>query len=369
LVWTYPESPAATSHPQRSCPTIDNQGQIWFCSQNKLVAFREQQGKFQLLWTYETGGRIPGSPVTGLDGNIRIHSGDEHLHIVSPAGERIGNPAKVGEPLGWATPLVDEKNATWICGYHGGLIRVAADGRMDETPFFRGRQRFDSTGLIQRGVLYVGAENACVYAIDLRGERGKNLWDHLAERGRTGWFINSALAVAPGPVLIVASRDDRLYGFQLDGQQLWSLDMDGQMLGSPVVDADGSVYVGLSLVQGREQPRGALVRVDGLSHRIRWRYDTAAPVESTPVIGDDGVVYCGDNDGMVHAVDSDGRAVWTEQVAAAIRSPGTILGQELVVFGLENGTFAALRCSSRKIRPGTWSKYLGALAQSGLVTV
>ena len=340
---------------------------MYLCSQNKLLAFREQNGRLQPLWTYETGERIPGSPVIGSDGNLRVHSGDEHLHIVTPAGQRLCDPALVGQPLGWAAPLVDDQNTTWICGYHGGLIRVDAAGRADERPFFRGRQRFDSTGLIHQGVLYVGAENACVYAIQLNGDRGTNLWDHLAERGRTGWFINSALALAPGPVLVVASRDDRLHGFQMDGRRLWSVEMDGQMLGSPVIDSDGSVYVGLSIVHGREQPRGALVRVDSLSHKVRWRYDTEAAVESTPVIGDDGIVYFGDNNGGIHAVDSDGRAAWTEKVTTGVRSPGALPGPERVVFGLEDGTFAALRCSSQKLRPGAWSKYLGNCRHAGLM--
>jgi outer membrane protein assembly factor BamB len=188
----------------------------------------------------------------------------------------------------------------------------------------------------------------------------------LNEEGRTGWFINSALALASGPTLVVASRDDRLYGFQLDGKKRWSIELPGQMLGSPIVDADDSVYVGLSVSEGREKQRGALVRIDGVSHRLSWRYDTDAPVESTPVLGDDRTAYFGDNDGFIHAVDSDGKQVWTEHVADGVRSSGTILAGGRVVFGLENGQFVALKCESQALRCGAWAKYLGNGSQTGV---
>ena len=38
----------------------------------------------------------------------------------------------------------------------------------------------------------VGAEDGFVYAIALDGARGKNHWDHLADKGKTDWFINAS---------------------------------------------------------------------------------------------------------------------------------------------------------------------------------
>ncbi len=366
VAWTFPESVQTSAKPQRNCPAVDQAGRVYFAIADKVFAFDNNEGDFQYVWDYETGGRILGSPVVGSDGSIRIHSEDGHLHIMSKDKKRVGTPVQVGEPLGWATPLVDSQNTTWICGYHGGLSKVEAIGDAAPTLYFRGKQRFDCTGLIHGGLLYVGAENACVYAIPLGESRGQNVWNHLNEEGRTGWFINSSLALASGPTIVVASRDDRLYGFQLDGKERWSVEPNGQMLGSPIVDADDSVYVGLSVSEGREKPRGALVRIDGMSHKVRWRFETDSPVESTPVLGDDGTVYFGDNDGFIHAVDRDGKQVWTKQVAAGVRSSGTILAGGRVVFGLENGQFVALKCESQSLRAGAWAKYLGNASQTGV---
>ena len=87
--------------------------------------------------------------------------------------------------------------------------------------------------------------------------------------------------------------------------------MPGQMLGSPVLDRYGHIYVGVSQLPRGYESRGLLVCLDGNSHKIRWEYRAAGAVESTPVIGDDDVIYFGDNAGAIHAVDFLGNGLWT----------------------------------------------------------
>ncbi|PHS03375.1 MAG: hypothetical protein COA78_17900 [Blastopirellula sp.] len=364
IVWSYPD---IKSHalPQRSLPLLSKKNRLYLTVENKLIAFDCKGTQPTELWTYnEAAKRISSSPVIGPDGHIRIHSSDGFLHIVSSEGKHVCKPVQIEEPLGWSTPVVDENNSTWICGCHGGLYRVDAHGKADFSPFFRGRQRMDSTGLIHDNIFYAGAENGCVYSIPLTESRGKNQWNHLNEEGRTGWFINSSLALSDGPTLIVSSRDDHLYGFQLDGTKLWSLHVNGQMLGSPVVDIDGSIYVGLSINEGREKPVGAMIRVDGNTHKIRWRFDTDSPVESSPVIGENGNVYFGDNDGWIYAVDSDGKELWSDQMESGVRSPGSLIGNGRVLFGLENGKYVALECEDNFIRSSVNTQHFSNLAQS-----
>jgi outer membrane protein assembly factor BamB len=124
--------------------------------------------------------------------------------------------------------------------------------------------------------------------------------------------------------------------------------MPGQMLGSPVIDPRGQIYVGVSQSGRGQQPRGGLVSVDGNSHKIRWQYEAAGPVEATPAVGDDDVIYCGDNTGLIHAVDSRGGVQWTAQVESAVRSTGVVLAPQRLAFGLDNETLVVLKCSSRR---------------------
>jgi outer membrane protein assembly factor BamB len=155
-----------------------------------------------------------------------------------------------------------------------------------------------------------------------------------------------------------------LFGFSPSGGTLWSVRLPGQMLGSPVIDAGGHVYVGVSQAQRGQEPHGMLVCVDGNSHQIRWQYTANAAVESTPVVGDDGVIYFGDNAGTIHAVDDGGTARWTARVESAVRSAGTILAPGRLAFGLDDDTLVVLACSSKGLAEG-WPKLGRTAAQTG----
>ena len=348
----------------RGCPAVDAEGRVFACVQNRLVMFAPGEATPQ--WQYATAGPIPRSPAIGPDGNVRVHSGDGFLHVVTPENRRVFEPVAVGEPLGWASPLVDHLGNTWICRSDGGLMKVDAAGSIGDGPFFRTRRRFDCTGLIHAGILYLGSEDHFVRAIPLDAERGENAWGDAKDRGRTGCPINCPLVMAAGPQLLVASQDDRLHSFALDGRELWSVPVPGQMLSSPVIDEEGTIFVGLSQNPRHQDPRGVLIAVDGDTHQIKWQYQADSAIECTPVIGDDGIIYFGDNAGSIHAVDRLGKNVWKAEFDVAVRSAGTILAGGLVAFGMDDGTLVALRGSSQALCAKGWPKLLGTPGQSGL---
>jgi outer membrane protein assembly factor BamB len=208
-------------------------------------------------------------------------------------------------------------------------------------------------------VFYVGSEEAYLFAIEIRSSRGSNLWDHTVDQGHTGWFVNTALAMTADNVIVAAAGDEHLYGFTLNGRTLWRAKMPGAMLGSPVIDGQGHIYVGIAQSQRGQPPRGMLVSLDGNSHKIRWEYSAAGPVESTPVIGDDGLLYFGDNAAVIHALDLHGQVQWTAQVEAPVRSAATIVAPQRLAFGLDNETLVVLRCSSNGLATAGWPKIGG----------
>lgn len=358
LVWRFPTETPQGRQPLRNCAAVEWGRRIYACLGESVVALTPEGEK---VWEYDAGGHIPGSPVLGDDGDLRFHSGDGRLHCLDSEGHRRWEPVRVGEPLGWASPLVDHEGTTWVWASEGGLRKIGRDGTSPRSPYFRSMQRFDSTGVIRDGVLYAGAEDACVYAIDLKGLKGKNLWDPLANEGRTGWFINSALLVDGQGRLIVVSRDDRLYAFDAAGQVVWSFAMPGQLLASPVLDGEGRLYLSLSQ-SGAEGTRGALACFDVQAQRMRWTSSMDAAVESTPVVGDDGLIYFGDNAGRVHAVDREGRFSWTDELDCPVRSAGTLAAPNRLLFGLDDGSLVALECSSAGLAAG-WPKLMKDLAQ------
>jgi outer membrane protein assembly factor BamB len=262
--------------------------------------------------------------------------------------------------------VVDAAGNTYVSAYEGGLIRVDPSGRVPKRGvYFRSRQKLDSAGVIHGGVLSIGSEEGYVFAIRLDDDQGTSLWDHAAGQGCTGWYVHSWPALTADVTLVVAGRDEHLYGFAGDGHLSWRTQMPGQMLGSPVIDRFGHIYIGISQSRRGEQARGGLVCVDGNSHKIRWQYQAAGPVESTPAIGDDDIIYFGDNAGVVHALDSRGNPQWTAQFHAAVRSAGTIFAPWRLAFGLDDETLVVLECSSSGLSPGGWPKIGGTLAQCG----
>lgn len=361
ILWEFPPQipgqPYSTA-PVRCCPVALGKAKFVICIGKKVTALEWKNQGLEKLWEYSTGGHIPSSPVIGADGLLRVHSGDGLLHCLDQNGHAVWEPVEVGEPLGWAAPVVDEDGNTFISGYSGGLYKVTSQGEFKKAAFLRTRQKFDSAGLIHQGILYIGSEDAFVYAIDLRGSFGKNTWNQLEERGKTEWFINSAPALSLGSTLVVAGRDEHLYGFRLDGKQAWKVHIPGQMLASPVVSGDGEIYVGVSLVRAREPDKGKLVCVDTSTHGIRWEYEAKGAVESTPVIGDDGIVYFGDNAGHIHAVRADGQSVWRAATRVPVRSAGMIVGPNRLVFGRDNGTILGVLCSSGGLPERGWPKYM-----------
>lgn len=366
VAWIYPAVGSRTPRAAiRNCPAVGEKGRIYAALGTTLYAIVEEKGVAKILWEYATDGHIPGSPSLGPDSNIRVHSADGTLHCINLDGDEVFT-SEVGEPLGFASPLADDDSNTWICAYNGGLLKVDSKGEHRRQAFFRSRQKFDSTGLLYKGIYYVGSEDGFIYAISTNGMRGRITWDHLAGQGKTDWFINSALCLTPDPIIVVAGRDEHLYGFQLNGKKAWKVHLHGQLLGSPVVSADGDVYVGVSTAKAGRAKTGKLVCIGSSPHKIKWEYKAQGLVESTPVLGNDGIVYFGDNAGSIHAVDRDGNRQWLMNVGTAIRSAGTIPCPHRVVFGTDKGIMVAVQCSSDGLAEGGWPKIMGNLGQSGI---
>lgn len=363
LKWQYPAEvdEESNAHPLLGSPVVDEEGRIFACLQNEVVALSIENDQPEVLWTFPVGRLIPGSPSLGPDGKLRVHSLDGKLYCLTPDGKLAWDALRVGDPLGSATPLGDLEGNTWICSSTGGLLKIDPAGRMDNRAYLRSPIQFNSTGIIADNTLYVGGEDQFVHAIDLGQTRGRELWDESQNHGRTGWYINAAIALLSDRTLVVTSRDDHLYNFALDGTERWKVKLPGQALGSPVVDAENRIYVGLNQVE-----RGSLVSIDSRTQRVAWSYATESPIESTPAIGGDGTLYIGDNRGTIHAVSSEGKALWTENLGVPIRSSAVIVRDGRVVFGLDNGLLVALECDSPQATSG-WPKFLGTLQQSGLV--
>jgi outer membrane protein assembly factor BamB len=362
IAWRF--RPAASNRPVvalRNCVAVDQRGRVLAALGSELFALVPGPSGCEVDWRFSCGDHIPGSAVIGPNGTVFVHSSDGLLHAVGSDGSPARPPTKIGPALGWATPLVGADDRVWVCAATGGLIRVDASGQTTARPFFRHPSRFDCTGAIRGDVLFVGCEDQFLHSVDLQGERGRDRWSQPEKIGLTGWYINSAIALDGGSQIVAVSRDDQMYSFDDAGAVVWKLPLNGRAIGSPVIAANGQIIVGLTVKSANSDSlSGRLVAVHVLTGQTVWRVDVDAPIESTPVVGNEGEIYFGDNFGRVHAVNGQGQKQWSESVDSAVRSAGTILSTGQVVFGLDDGSLVALRCASNSLG-GPWPKLLATV--------
>lgn len=340
IAWTF-SAPQGARAAARGRPVILEDQSLILIS-GAVLARIDSQG--EVVWSWSAPSRQPlaGSPALGSDGVVRVHGQDGRLYFLDAAsGRETARPAKVGPPLAHATPLLDEASNSYICRYEGGLARVDADGRTSARPYFDSLQRFDCTGVIRDGALFVGCDDQCLHKILLTPGGGQEAWG--GNQGLTRGAIHGEVGVLPGGALVVASRDDCLYGFDADGAQLWKTPLPGRMLGSPAIAGDSWLYAAISRVERERSPGGELFCLDAHrmdDHPVRWSLRFPAAIESTPAL-DGSVVYFGDDSGMVHAIGPTGEEQWREPIGAAVRSRGVVVGDN-VVFGQEDGCWVAL---------------------------
>lgn len=371
-LWAFPAQPPLnkTVRPVRNAPVVDTQGRLVFYSQNKVVCLDISEQQPQVAWEYATGCHVPGAIVLDKEGCYRFHSLDGFVHCIDNQGRMVFKPCDAGEPLGFASPIVAPSGDTLICSYEGGLTLVDLDGKKQQKPYFRSRTKLDAPGVVCNHTLYIGSENGFLFALDLEPTKGVSLWDHAHEVGYTGGFLNTSPAVLADGTLVVASRDNILQGFGPDGAVLWQCKMPGQMLGSPVVDREGEIYIGCTFSRRLGEPGAYMVCVDGQTLQVRWQYEAGGMIESTPVLGEDHMLYFGDNTGTMYGLSTRrGDCRWSGKFESAIRSAAVIAKPNVLCFTLDDEVLVGVKCESSGMATDTgsggWPKLCSDWANSG----
>jgi outer membrane protein assembly factor BamB/tRNA A-37 threonylcarbamoyl transferase component Bud32 len=182
-----------------------------------------------------------------------------------------------------------------------------------------------SSPAVQDGVLYVGAYDHNLYAINAKS--GKFLWKYATEGG-----IASSPCVHDGQVF-VGSSDKLLYAISADtGRISWTCPTQDRIWSSPKA-AFGHVFFG--------SDDHHLYAANIHSGRVVWTFETERQVRSSPAIGDD-AIYIGCEGGVVYAIDTSGQARWRFRARRGVTSSPAITKdmayvgcQDWFVYGLD----------------------------------
>ena len=220
------------------------------------VAETQDSPGLDLVWKQKLGNLVDSSPAV-VDGVVYVGSSDGFVHALRAS----------------------DGQALW---------KYETDGAVTSSPAVAG------------GLVYVGSVDRCIYA--LRAEDGSPAWVH-----RTGGPVVSSPAVADG-LVTCGSMDGNLYALDAtSGAERWTARSPMWISSSPAV-ADGHVFVALS--DERNIPAQGRIRAfraaDG---KMIWEYamalaaDRGGRVWTSPAV-DQGVLYIGGQDNIMHAIDA-----------------------------------------------------------------
>ncbi|MDQ3875930.1 MAG: PQQ-binding-like beta-propeller repeat protein [Actinomycetota bacterium] len=142
----------------------------------------------------------------------------------------------------------------------------------------------------------------------------------LARRGVLGAAVAVAVALAAAPV---------------GGAAGWT------SLGG------GARHAGVTSVASAQEGRPQL---------INWPYETGGPVESSPVVAANGTVYVGSEDGRIYSLRANGLVRWAYKTGNSILSPAAGLGRASVYVVSQDGYLYALGRDGRR----RWRRRVGA---------
>jgi outer membrane protein assembly factor BamB len=120
----------------------------------------------------------------------------------------------------------------------------------------------------------------------------------------------------------------------VNGSLKWSYTAGSQMLSSssPVIGADGTIYLGMGMGLKALDPDG----------KLKWEYGTGDVVHSIPAVGSDGTIYVGSYDDQLYALGPDGKLKWSYNTGGWIYSSPAIGSDGTIYLGTENKKMIAL---------------------------
>ncbi len=187
----------------------------------------------------------------------------------------------------------------------------------------------------------------------------------LPEVGHCGWLITLALS------LIAPLRG------QTDGAQMWafatmSSNVTGNILSSPAVAPDGTVYIGAEVGAINSPVTSGRLFALNPNGTSKWSGPVVVPdwIDSTPTTAPDGTIYFGCWDGNLYALRPDGTQKWKVPLGAYISAAAAIGADGTIYVGTGDGDLCAVNPDgSEKWRFPTlfWIDAAPAIAPDGTI--
>jgi outer membrane protein assembly factor BamB len=120
-------------------------------------------------------------------------------------------------------------------------------------------------------------------------------------------------------------------------KEKWYIELDSWCDSSPVIDKNGTIYIGSSWYLFAINPNGTL----------KWKYKTWGNIDSAPALAEDGTIYAGSNEGYLYAISPNGTKKWKTSVGGWSTSP--VIDENGTIYtGSTNGRIYAINPNGTK---------------------
>jgi outer membrane protein assembly factor BamB len=305
-------------------------------------------------WAFDAGNAIHSSPAVG-GGAVFIGTRNGQFFAVDAATGKqrwkVATGALMPWPWGHESGDVYTSSPTFVDGI---VFFGAGDGRVYAVDAATGKEKWHaatagrvrSSPAVDASRVYVGSADGRVYAFDRATGALKWKFDTEGVKLESGKFgfdrrtVQSSPAVSNGMVF-VGARDGWIYAIDAaSGTEKWRFDHKVSWINTSPAVINGVVYAGSSDAQ-------FVQALDAASGKELWRATTGTTWSSPSVAGD--LIFDGDGQGRLNAIDRNaGKVLWSFRTAGSVMSSPTPSG-DLVFVGSADGGVYALRVSATPV--------------------
>lgn len=288
----------------RSSPTVD-QGKVYAGSSDGFFYCLDAvSGK--KIWAFNAAAAVQSSPAVSKDKVFFTNKKNQLFALHKITGQKIWQvDLKPDLPYAWgfdyyqSSPLVNA-GVVYVGSGSGAVYALnEVDGKIKWS--FPTASLVRSSPSLAQNTLYFGDLSGTVYAVD--AQTGKKKWQFATvgdtinnlNFGNDFKAIMASVAIKDN-IAVVGGRDGYFYGINAtSGQEIWRHNYDGSWVISSAAIKDSVVVIGTS--------DGRFVKAYNLyTGKEKWTYKTPTIVWSSPIIVGNTVAAVV-NDGFVHCLD------------------------------------------------------------------